>query len=265
MSTAISEPIPPQERSRLAAKDRQFMQGPQPRGFELASAVRIFLECIRGFRKLHFIGPCATVFGSARFHEDHPYYKLGQALGGALADVGFTVITGGGPGLMEAVNRGAKERGGNSVGCNILLPVEQKPNKYLDLWFECRYFFVRKLLLAKYSYAFVALPGGFGTLDEFFEIATLIQTAKIKRFPLVLMGSDYWAPLVDFFKNTLIARGTIAPGDLEWIQVSDSPEEIAAMIRDHGLKEFGLTIGPRVKPRWYFLESEIESLLKPGK
>src|SRR5208337_1004880 len=164
----------------------RFLQGPQPRGFELLRAVRIFWELMRGFRALHFVGPCVTVFGSARFKEDHPNYRLAHDVGGRLARAGFTVMTGGGPGIMEAANRGAREAGGRSVGCNIELPVEQQPNPYLDRWITFRHFCVRKLMLVKYSYAFIALPGGFGTLDEIFEVATLIQTRKIRDFPLVL-------------------------------------------------------------------------------
>jgi uncharacterized protein (TIGR00730 family) len=163
----------------------RFLQGPQPRGFELLRAVRIFIEMIRGFRTLHFAGPCVTVFGSARFGEGTTSYRMGRELGARLARAGFTVMTGGGPGVMEATNRGAKEAGGRSVGCNILLPQEQKPNPYLDTWLTVRHFFVRKLMLVKYSYAFIALPGGFGTLDEVFEVATLVQSGKVRDFPLV--------------------------------------------------------------------------------
>ncbi len=167
-----------------------FLQGPQPRGFELARAFRIFCEILRGFRALHFVGPCVTVFGSARFTADQPYYRLAREVGARLARAGFTVMTGGGPGIMEAANRGAKETGGRSVGCNIELPQEQQPNPYLDQWVTFRHFSVRKMMLVKYSYAFIALPGGYGTLDEIFETATLIQTEKIRDFPLVLMGSS---------------------------------------------------------------------------
>ena len=168
--------------------ERLLLQGPHARRHELRQAVRIFSECIRGFRALHFVGPCVTVFGSARFDAAHPYYALGEEVGAKLAEIGVTVMTGGGPGLMEAANRGARRAGGRSIGCNIQLPKEQQPNPYLDRMVEFRYFFVRKLMLLKYSYAFVALPGGFGTLDEIFETLVLIQTGKIKRFPLVLLG-----------------------------------------------------------------------------
>src|SRR2546421_5866228 len=170
----------------------RFLRGPQRRSFELVRAARIFVELIRGFRALHFVGPCVTVFGSARFAEDHPYYRLGREVGTLLARAGFTVMTGGGPGIMEAANRGAKEVGGRSIGCNIELPREQRPNPYLDRWITFRHFFVRKVMLVKYSYAFIALPGGFGTLDEIFETATLMQTHKMQEFPLVLIGSAFW-------------------------------------------------------------------------
>ncbi len=174
-------------------------------------------------------------------------YLLGRRLGGELAKAGFTVMTGGGPGLMEAVNRGAKEAGGTSIGCNIILPKEQAPNPYLDLWLEFRYFFIRKLMLAKYSYAFIALPGGYGTLDEMFEIATLVQTGKIKNFPLVFMGKKYWTPLIEFLKTTLLQNGTIDQADIERWVISDSPEEISALVQREAIKEFGVT--KRVSPK----------------
>ena len=187
---------------------QRFLRGPQRRHLELLRAVRIFLELMRGFRALHFVGPCVTVFGSARFGDGHPYYRLGREVGELLARAGFTVMTGGGPGLMEAANRGAREAGGRSVGCNIELPREQRPNAYLDHWVTFEHFFVRKVMLVKYSHAFIALPGGFGTLDEVFETATLIQTQKIQEFPLVLIGTDFWRPLIDFLENRLVAEGT---------------------------------------------------------
>jgi uncharacterized protein (TIGR00730 family) len=168
--------------------ERRFLAGPTTRLAELRRAVRIFAELVRGFRALHFLGPCVTVFGSARFDEGEPYYALAREMGRRIGRMGFTVMTGGGPGIMEAANRGARDVGASSIGCNIALPMEQKPNPYLDRFIEFKYFFVRKLMLVKYSYAFVALPGGFGTLDEVFEVATLIQTRKIEGFPCVLMG-----------------------------------------------------------------------------
>lgn len=233
---------------------RLFLQGPQQRRFELGRAFRIFFELLRGFRKLHFVGPCVTVFGSARFPETHPYYVLAREVGARLARQGFTVMTGGGPGIMEAANRGAKEAGGKSVGCNIELPQEQQPNRYLDHWLTFRYFFVRKMMLVKYSYAFIALPGGFGTLDEIFETATLIQTRKIRDFPLVLMGRDYWQPLIDFLRQRLLHHATIDPADADRILVTDSAEEAVKSITDIALQRFGLTYGPRARPRWYLGE-----------
>ena len=242
--------------------DSKFLRGPSKRSFELKRAIRIFTECIRGFRKLAFAGPCVTVFGSARFQEEHSYYQIGRELGHALAEVGFTVMTGGGPGLMEAANRGAKEAGGYSIGCNIVLPKEQRPNPYLDLWIEFRYFFIRKLMLAKYSYAFVAMPGGFGTLDEFFEIATLIQTKKISHFPLILIGKSYWEPLISLMEKMKQA-GTIEAGDLNRLIVSDSISEVVALIRDQGLKQFGLTYGPKMKRRWFLFEFSAKTFSRP--
>jgi uncharacterized protein (TIGR00730 family) len=233
---------------------RRFLQGPQPRGAELVRAVRILVEFVRGFRALHFVGPCVTVFGSARFKEDHPYYVLGREVGRELARAGFTVMTGGGPGIMEAANRGAKEVGGRSVGCNIELPAEQKPNPYLDRWITFHHFFVRKVMLVKYSYAFIALPGGFGTLDEIFETATLVQTGKIREFPIVLVGHDFWEPLVEFLRSRPLAAGTIGQEDVERLVVTDSPAQVARSVADTAMRRFGLTYGPRAKPRWYLGE-----------
>ena len=233
---------------------RRFLHGPQPRGVELIRAVRIFFEFLRGFRALHFVGPCVTVFGSARFGEDHPYYVLGRAVGRELAQAGFAVMTGGGPGIMEAANRGAKDVGGYSVGCNIELPAEQRPNQYLDRWITFRHFFVRKVMLVKYSYAFVALPGGFGTIDEIFETATLVQTGKIREFPIVLVGYDFWAPLIKFLRASPLAHGTIGAGDIERLVVTDSPAEVARSVADTATRRFGLTYGPRTRPRWYLGE-----------
>jgi hypothetical protein len=235
-------------------EERQFLRGPRARGLELAEAGRIFAECVKGFRGLHFVGPCVTVFGSARFKEDHPYYVLARDLGAKLAQAGFTVMTGGGPGIMEAANRGAKDVGGYSVGSNITLPVEQKPNAYLDRWVEFRYFFIRKMLLEKYSYAFVAMPGGIGTLDEIFETSVLVQTGKMKDFPLVLMGKSFWSPLVDYLRDSLLAAGTIDQADVIRWRITDSPQEAVDTIRERAMKQFGLTYGPRARPRWWLGE-----------
>jgi uncharacterized protein (TIGR00730 family) len=235
--------------------EQQFLRGPNRRGSELARAFRIFRELIKGFRTLHFVGPCVTVFGSARFAETHPYYALARETGRELGRAGFTIMTGGGPGIMEAANRGARDAAAPSVGCNIQLPKEQAPNAYLDKFVEFRYFFVRKMMLLKYSYAFITMPGGFGTLDEVFETATLIQTRKIEEFPLVLMGSQYWQPLLDYLRETLVPQGTIDAADLNRLYLTDSPQEAVEYVRDAAMKRFGLAYG-RKRPtrRWWFGE-----------
>jgi len=221
--------------------DRALLFGPARRGSELARAGRIFVELLRGFRALHFVGPCVTVFGSARTKPEDPYYDLARQVGRRLAEAGFATMTGGGPGIMEAANRGAKEAGGVSIGCNIDLPQEQRHNDYLDLWVDFKYFFVRKLMLMKYSYGFIILPGGFGTMDEFFETVTLIQTGKIAGFPLVVMGSEFWDELFDFLQRRMVPAGTIDAAELERIECTDSPEHavrhiLEVAIRDHGLR-----------------------------
>ena len=241
-----------------AARPQRFLQGPQSRWRELVMLVRAFREMLRGFRHLHFVGPCITVFGSARFPETHRYYQLAREVGAAIAAEGFTVMTGGGPGIMEAANRGAREAGGRSVGCNIQLPFEQQPNQWLDEFVDFRYFFIRKLMLAKYSYGFVALPGGFGTIDELFEILTLVQTRKIEAFPIVLAGSDYWNPLLAYLRNTMLVDGTISPGDLNLFTVSDDPVAIAQVLSRTARSQFGLR--DRVtRPRWWLFERAITS------
>lgn len=233
-------------------EEGSFLSGPQPRAAELARLWRILADFVRGFRALHFVGPCVTVFGSARFHEDHRYYALAREVGRRLGLAGFTVMTGGGPGIMEAANRGARDAGAPSVGCNIVLPQEQRPNPYLDCFVELRYFFVRKVMLVKYSYAFVVLPGGFGTMDEIFECATLIQTGKIRSFPLVLVGRDYWRPLLEFLEQTMVREGTILPADRDRIFVSDSPEEVVHHILGAA---GGLGLVWRPTRKWYLGES----------
>lgn len=217
-----------------------FLEGPHRREVELLRAGRIFREFIRGFRTLHFVGPCVTVFGSARFNEDSRYYALARDAGSLLAKAGFTVMTGAGPGIMEAANRGAKEAGGRSVGCNIELLQDQKPNDYLDTVLSFRYMFVRKVMLVKYSYAFLVLPGGLGTLDEVFEAATLVQTQKIKQFPIVLLGADFWEPLLDYMRRYLLEVGTIDRKDLDHFLVTDSPREAVDYIKAVALRQFGL-------------------------
>lgn len=232
----------------------RFLRGPQPRGFELGQAFGIFWEVLKGFRSLHFVGPCVTVFGSARFAADQPYYQLARQVGARIAKAGFTVMTGGGPGIMEAANRGAKDVGGYSVGCNIALEHEQHPNPYLDRWITFNHFPIRKMMLIKYSYAFIAMPGGYGTLDELFGLATLVQTHKVENFPLVLMGQEYWQPLLTFLRERLLESKTIDPIDLDRIHIIDSPKEAVDLITEIAVREFGLTYGPRVKQRWWLGE-----------
>src|SRR5262249_23531974 len=220
-------------------EERFFLQGPHSRSHELLTLLRISWELLRGFRLLHFVGPCVTVFGSARFKDDHPFYELARKVGSRLAEMGFTVMTGGGPGIMEAANRGAKEVGGRSIGCNIKLPQEQQPNRYLDRWMTFRYFFERKVMLVKYSYAFIVMPGGVGTMDELFESLTLIQTKKILGFPVVLMGTDYWQPMIEMM-NRAVAAGTISASDLSLFLVTDSVDVAMQHLEKHAIEEFGL-------------------------
>jgi uncharacterized protein (TIGR00730 family) len=190
---------------------------------------RIMKEFSNGFERLYRLGPAVTVFGSARFAPNTPYYELGVEVGRELARAGFAVITGGGPGMMEAANRGAKEAGGVSIGCNIILPHEQKPNPYVDEVVNFDYFFVRKVMLVKYSCAFVCLPGGFGTLDEMFEAATLIQCHKIGPFPLMLIGKDFWKNLVELLYD-MLHEGAISPEDTGFAYLTDSPAEAVRLI-----------------------------------
>jgi uncharacterized protein (TIGR00730 family) len=216
----------------LKDAEKSFLGGRRSSSDELESAVRVFLEMLRGFEELDFDGPCVTVFGSARFQEGHPYYEMGREVGRLLAESGYAVMSGGGPGIMEAANRGAKEAGGLSIGCNIQLPHEQKPNEYLDRFVQFEHFFVRKVMLVKYSSAFVVLPGGFGTLDEAFEVITLIQTRKLETFPVVALGGAYWDELADFLTRTLVREGTISTEDLELISLVDSPSDAVRCIID---------------------------------
>src|SRR5438445_7534783 len=209
-------------------------------------------DFLRGFRTLHFVGPCVTVFGSARIKRDDPHYELTRKMGAAIARLGFTVITGGGPGIMEAANRGAREAGGRSVGCTIELPSEQPTNAYLDRCVRLHYFFARKTLLVKYSYAFVVMPGGAGTLDELFEALTLIQTGKIKNFPIVIMGTDYWSQLIGFLEQ-MSQRGKISPSDLSLIFTTDSVDEAIEHIRSKTIEPFGLRRVARMRRHFPWL------------
>jgi uncharacterized protein (TIGR00730 family) len=231
-------------------QEARFLEGPKRREVEFLHAGRIFLEFMKGFRGFHFVGPCVTVFGSARFAEDNPYYAMAREAGRCLAEAGFTVVTGGGPGTMEAANRGAKEGSGRSIGCNIALLHEQQPNSYLDKVIT----FVRKVMLVKYSYAFIVMPGGFGTMDEVFETVTLIQTAKINDFPVVLLGSDFWGPLLEYMAGTLVPAGTIDKRDLGLFRVTDSPKEAVDYVTEIGMAKFGITEGRRPRRRWFLGE-----------
>jgi uncharacterized protein (TIGR00730 family) len=231
--------------------DEILLEEPRSRIREFITLVRVMRDFIRGFRVLHFVGPCVTVFGSARIKNDSPYYELARKMGAAIAQLGFTVMTGGGPGIMEAANRGAKDAGGRSVGCNIELPHEQTQNPYLDRFVTMHYFFVRKTLLVKYSYAFVILPGGAGTLDEMFEAITLIQTRKITNFPVVIMGTDYWDDILPFI-HKMAKAGMIAPSDLELVHATNSVDDAIAHIRSHAIERFGLHVSRRrrLHSRW---------------
>ncbi len=226
----VGQKAAPRFLETTVALEKKFLQGRQNRPEELESAVRYFLEFLMGFESLDVTGPAVTVFGSARFPEDSPYYRLAREVGRRLAEAGYAVITGGGPGIMEAANRGAKEAGGLSIGCNITLRKEQKANEYLDYFVQFDHFFVRKVMLVKYSSAFVVLPGGFGTLDEVFETLTLIQTNTIEHFPVILMGGNFWSRMLQFFEESLLAERTIDPGDLHLFHITDSPQEALDII-----------------------------------
>ena len=216
----------------IPAKEHVYLEGPKSRGYELLFAFKVFKQFIKGFRTLHFVGPCITVFGSARFKEDHPYYQQAVELGKRIAQLGFTTMTGGGPGIMEGANRGAFENGGQSVGCNIQLPFEQQSNPYLHKSVTFEHFFVRKVLLIKYSYAFIIMPGGFGTMDEFFETLTLIQTKTITQFPIVLFGKEYYKELWDVLEH-MANNGSIAKEDLSLVLITDDINEAMSHIHTY--------------------------------
>jgi uncharacterized protein (TIGR00730 family) len=224
---------------RSVKDEIQFLEGPRSRWQELVFSVKVMFEFIKGFRHLAFKGPCVTMFGSARFSEDHPYYQMAREMAREVAKLGFTVMTGGGPGIMEASNRGAKDVGGRSIGCNIVLPFEQKPNPYLDSWVDIRYFFVRKVLLVKYSYAFITFPGGFGTMDELFESMTLIQTGKMHGFPIIVMGTDYYQDTIRMIEK-MKEEGTISPQDMDLLLFTDDIQEATEHLRHHVIEKFKL-------------------------
>lgn len=230
----------------------KFLRGPQSRWEEFKFATKVLLEFVKGFRALHFVGPCVTFFGSARFDEKHEYYDQTRKAAGEIAKLGFTIMTGGGRGLMEAANRGAKDVGGRSVGCNIVLPMEQAPNSFLDKWVNIRYFFVRKTLLIKYSFAFIVVPGGFGTLDEFFEALTLTQTKKIQQFPIIIFNKAFHKALLKHI-DQMKRKHTISPQDLDLILVTDSIDEVLQFIKEQSIARYGLVAGIKPSPlKWLF-------------
>jgi uncharacterized protein (TIGR00730 family) len=239
---------------RLSNPESIFVREPLTRLKNLIFTFKVQYNFIKAFRKMHFIGPCVTIFGSARFGPETTHYKNAETIGAEIANLGFTVMTGGGPGIMEAANKGAYEAGGYSVGCNIILPVEQNPNPYLNKWIYIPYFFVRKVILIKYSYAFVVMPGGMGTLDELFEALTLIQTKTISGFPVVIFDKEYHRELCNHIE-IMAENETISPEDLNLLFVTDSVTELVAHIEANSIKKFGLVKNKR-SPRWWFGETK---------
>jgi uncharacterized protein (TIGR00730 family) len=233
----------------IPGKEQVYLDGPKSRGYELAFAFRVFKQFIKGFRNLHFIGPCITVFGSARFKDDNPYYLQAVEFGKRIAEMGFTTMTGGGPGIMEAANKGAYENGGLSVGCNIQLPFEQHLNPYVHKAVTFEHFFVRKVLLVKYSYAFIIMPGGFGTMDEFFETLTLVQTKSLTQFPIVLFGKEYYRELMEAM-NDMAERGTISKEDMNLVLFTDDHTEAMEHIKQYITSNY--KVRPRKKLWWLF-------------
>ncbi|HXB30707.1 MAG TPA: TIGR00730 family Rossman fold protein [Puia sp.] len=240
----------------ISSKKSLYLKGPQSRGVELGFALKVFWQILAGNRALYFVGPCITVFGSARFKEDHLYYGVAREFGKRIAAMGFTVMTGGGPGIMEAANRGAFETGGRSVGCNIHLPMEQQPNKYMQKWITFDYFFLRKAMLLKYSYAFIVMPGGFGTMDELFNTLTLIQTKSITQFPVVLYGKSYYAPLVEMFQK-MKAEDTILENDLDLLLVTDDLDEAMNHIKTYISRNYDVL--KKRKRLWWLFEKKFPS------
>jgi uncharacterized protein (TIGR00730 family) len=244
--------MPDTEASRkiIPPKKQVYLEGPKSRGYELKFAWRVFRQFIKGFRTLHFVGPCITVFGSARFKETDFYYEKAREFGKEISEIGFTVMTGGGPGIMEAANRGAFENGGSSVGCNIQLPFEQKPNPWVNTTITFEHFFVRKVMLVKYSFAFIIMPGGFGTMDEFFETLTLVQTKTITQFPIVLFGKEYYKDLLETIE-AMAEKGTIAKEDMKLVLVTDDIGEAMNHIQSYITTNY--KVQPR-KRRWWLFE-----------
>ena len=242
----IGDPIIP-------PKTHVYLEGPKSRGYELKFAWKVFQQLLKGFRTFHFVGPCIAVFGSARFKEAHEYYKCAQEFGQRIAELGFTTMTGGGPGIMEAANRGAYEAGGMSVGCNIRLPFEQTHNKYMHKWMTFDHFFTRKTLLIKYSYAFIIMPGGFGTMDELFETLTLVQTKTITSFPIVMFGKSFykelWEAMLDFSQ-----KGTISEEDMSLVLLTDDVNEAMEHIRKYIQTNY--KVRPRKPRKWWLMEKK---------
>jgi len=234
----------------VPARTDIYLEGPKPRVYELKFLWRVCINFFRGFRTLHFVGPCVTVFGSARFKPGHFYYEAAVTMGKRIADMGLTTMTGGGPGIMQAANQGAFENNGTSVGVNIVLPHEQQPNPYLHKSINIDFFFVRKVLLVKYSYAFIIMPGGFGTMDEFFETLTLVQTKVINDFPIVLFGKEYYQPLIEYM-NYMATKGTISEEDMRLVLLTDDTNEAMQHISKY------ISVNYKVKKRkklWWLFE-----------
>src|SRR5215831_2044769 len=213
------------------SNDQRFFEAERTIADEIRDSHKVMADLWQGITRFADIRNCVTVYGSARFKEGHPFYELARSMGKALAENGFTVMTGGGPGVMEAANRGAKEGGGLSLGCNIVLPFEQKLNPYIDTKVEFEFFFTRKVILRKNSVAYILMPGGFGTMDEIFEVLTLLQTGKLPSRPVVCMGTEYWHHMQDFLRETMLASATISEEDLNLAVLTDSPEEAVNHIR----------------------------------
>lgn len=241
-------------RYRLSKSESLFVTEPLTRIKNLLFTFKVQYNFIKAFRRMHFIGPCVTVFGSARFGPETAHYQNAEKIGAEMAKLGFTVMTGGGPGIMEAANKGAYEAGGYSVGCNIILPIEQKPNPYLHKWIYIPYFFVRKVILVKYSYAFIVMPGGIGTLDELFEALTLIQTKMINGFPLVVFDTKYHKELWHHIK-IMEKNESISQEDMKLLFVTDSVEELVEHIKKYSIKKFGLK-KKIYKAKWWFGETK---------
>ena len=234
----------------IPPKEHVYLEGPKSRKYELKFAWKVFYELVLAIRGLHFVGPCVTVFGSARFKEDNEYYICAREFGKRIAEMGFTTMTGGGPGIMEAANRGAYENNGMSVGCNIELPFEQSSNKYLHKSLTFEFFFTRKTMLIKYSYAFIIMPGGFGTMDEFFETLTLVQTKTITSFPIVMFGKEYYKELMEVMV-VMAEKGTISKEDMDLVLLTDDVGEAMDHIRRY------IQTNDKIKPRrrlWWLLE-----------